>query len=366
MKFSNWQLSTTVGLTAFAVLMIEMLLARMYVFFLGNINSLIAIPITMLGLSVGSLVLHYRPSIVKAEYLKSEIWLFFSFVIAGFVSFFALFNNFYGINDWYAQNPVRDASKIISLTLVFVPAFAMGSIVLATAFKLGSSKIGRLYAVDLLGSSIACVATVVILHFFGLAYSIIVLHVLLAVLVAQVTFRSTIPGGVFVVGFAVAILLFNSQWGIFVEKVDASNFANASVARVETTQLKSRWDEISRVALIKYEQQNNEPQYQVRHDDGVSTVYIYPYEESTVTSGPRNASFYGLPFQLDHTPESALFLFAGAGRDMIRVNEYARGQIDLTGVEISRLVSWIVTTAPFDIFNLNKFFCSGKCRLCRQ
>ncbi len=50
------KLLATVGLVAFSLLTLELLLARMYPFFLGNISAFLAIPVTMFGLSVGALV----------------------------------------------------------------------------------------------------------------------------------------------------------------------------------------------------------------------------------------------------------------------------------------------------------------------
>ncbi|MFK5947906.1 MAG: hypothetical protein QM500_03930 [Methylococcales bacterium] len=41
---------------------------------------------------------------------------------------------------------------------------------------------------------------------------------------------------------------------------------------------------------------------------------------------------------------------------MVRLNEYANGNIQLTGIELSPLVPWIVTTPPYDLFNLNDFY----------
>ena len=57
------KLLAVIAVTAFVILMMELLLARMYVFFIGNVSSFIAIPITMLGLSIGTLILHWHPQI---------------------------------------------------------------------------------------------------------------------------------------------------------------------------------------------------------------------------------------------------------------------------------------------------------------
>jgi len=42
------KLLAVIAVTAFVILMMELLLARMYIFFIGNVSSFIAIPITML------------------------------------------------------------------------------------------------------------------------------------------------------------------------------------------------------------------------------------------------------------------------------------------------------------------------------
>lgn len=141
---------------------------------------------------------------------------------------------------------------------------------------------------------------------------------------------------------------------IFTEEFNHSALAGPWLESLEATQVKFRWDEISRVSLVKYG--NPENPYKIHHDDGVSTVYIQPYDPNKVTQQSKPASLYELPFLLDKKITSALVMFAGVGRDMISLNEYANGNIQLTGIELSRLVPWIVTTPPYDLFNLKAFY----------
>jgi len=351
---SRSNLLAVVGITAFAILMMELLLARMYVFFIGNVSSFIAIPITMLGLSIGTLILHWRPQIVKEPFIKPLVGLLFFSLIVSFFGFYYLFNHVFGLSNWYNQNPIRDASRTIALTLIFVPSFAVAGMLLSIIFKLKSNNIGRLYAVDLACSASACVTTIVILHYWGLANAIIFLITIISLLLVSLLNKNRKLYFLFACSTSFLMYLGANQHLILTEKFEAEMLAGQFAEGDEIKQLKYRWDEVSRVSLVQNNSQENP--YMLYHDDGVSAVFITEYKPEKVNTPSKPPSLYNLPFLLDSTTESALVLFAGTGKDMIKLNEYAEGNIKLTGVELSRLVPLMATTEPYDIFNLNSFY----------
>lgn len=354
--FTKYQLLTVVGMTAFAILMLELILARVYVFFIGDVSSFIAIPVTMLGLSVGTLVLHWFPKLVKESSIVPIAALLLLFFTLSAFGFFYLFNNHFGLSSWYNQNPVRDAGRTMALTLIFVPVFAVGGMLLSIIFRLRASHIGGLYAIDLIGSAIACVVTMLVLHYFGLPITISVLIAMLGIL--QIVIANTHRR--LLLGLMIMVIsgLFYASYHqlIFTEQFDPKDLAGPNPPEEGFTQLKHRWDEVSRAALLRYENKDGNTSYTIHHDDGVSIVYVRAYEPANVTKSPKEFSSHVFPFLLDEKPVSALVLFAGVGRDMIRLNEYASGNIQLTGVELSQLVPWLVTTPPYDLFNLEEFY----------
>ncbi|MFK5947907.1 MAG: hypothetical protein QM500_03935 [Methylococcales bacterium] len=284
--------------------MIELLLARMYIFFIGNVSSFIAIPITMLGLSIGTLVLHWRPQLVKESSIQMLAVLLLVFSAISFFGFFAMFNQYFGLSNWYDQNPVRDAGRTLALTLIFIPSFAVGGMLLSIAFKLGANRIGQLYAVDLASSATACIITVVILHYFGLPAAIISLLALLGLLQAFIDDSRRNKYLFITIIISAGLFIAGNQQLIFTEKFDHGILAGPWLKTDDAIQVKHRWDEISRVSLVHYGEPENT--YKIHHDDGVSTVYINNYDPDKVTQLSKPASLYELPFLLDKKPTSAL------------------------------------------------------------
>ncbi len=355
-NFTKYQLLSIVGMTAFAILMLELILARVYIFFIGDVSSFIAIPVTMLGLSVGALILHWYPKLVKESSIAPIAGLLLLFFTLSFFSFFYLFNNYFGLSSWYNQDPVRDAGRTMALTLIFVPAFATGGMLLSIIFRLGANHIGGLYAIDLIGSAIACAITMLVLHYFGLPITISVLIAVLGIL--QIVIANTQRRLLWGLMIIMISGLFYASYHqlIFTEQFNPRKLAGPNPPKEGFSQVKHRWDEVSRAALLRYENDEGKTSYTIHHDDGVSIVYVKAYDPTNVTESTKQFSPHVFPFLLDVKPTSALVLFAGVGRDMIHLNEYASGNIQLTGVELSRLVPWLVTTPPYNLFNLNEFY----------
>ena len=118
------------------------------------------------------------------------------------------------------------------------------------------------------------------------------------------------------------------------------------------TERAHRWNDISRVALLSWEKEGEETTYRVLHDDGVSNVHVTPWK----TEPPKKLDpAHQLPFLLDQPPQRALALFAGAGRDMIRLHQAAPGPFDVTGVELNGLVPELASSGG-DPFHLRAFY----------
>ena len=166
------KLLALVGLTAFSLLALELLLARMYPFFLGNVSAFLAIPVTMFGLSVGALVLHWLPGKASARWLPLLVPLLLLAALGSFLLFFFLFNEVFNLTHYRMQNPRSDAVKIAVLSTVFVPPFALGGVILSTAFTAAARQVGRLYAFDLSGSALACLVAPLTLHLVDLPVAI--------------------------------------------------------------------------------------------------------------------------------------------------------------------------------------------------
>jgi len=349
------KLAVTVGAVALSMLMLEVLLAKVFTFFLGNISAFVAIPVAMCGLSLGALALHWWRGQDSRRLIPLLLPALVLTTLLSFLALFFLFNHVFGLTHYKLQNPSSDAAKTVCLTLVFVPPFAIAGVILSSAFKAAAERVGRLYAVDLAGSAAACLLAPVALHFFDLP---VVITLLLATqAVALVVVFSDVRGRLAAwLGAALALLgLLAALQLVFVERPDPEVLGVRYTRDHTVTEVAHRWNEVSRVALLRWEEDGEEPLHRVLHDDGVSNVKVTPYRPERVARGKTSSVGHRLPFLLEEPPGSALVMFAGAGHDMVRLYERSAGELEVTGVEINGRVPWIITRGD-DPWKLQQFY----------
>lgn len=350
------KLRVTVAGVAFSMLLLELLLARMYPFFLGDISAFVAIPVAMFGLSLGALALHLKPGDASPRWLPVLVPALLVVTTLCFTAFFLLFNHVFNLTHHWWQHPGQDALKTAVFSLVFVPVFALAGVILSIAFTAGARQVGRLYALDLMGSAGACLVTPLALQLMDLP---LVICLLLAVLAGCTTYllsavRKPILG-VLLPLFAAAIPLSATQL-IFTEKPDAAALATTYAKNRQVTEVRHRWNAISRVAMVQLTNDKGKNDYRIIHDDGISNVFIRKYRPENLKKPRKSAVTQRIPFLLENTPSTALVMFAGCGKDMILLDEFARGQMSITGVEINPLVVRQVSKPRHDPWNLQTFY----------
>lgn len=350
------KLRVIVATVALAMLMLEVLLARMYVFFLGNISAFIAIPIAMFGLSLGALILHWSPRAARPSSILLLLPALLLVTLLSFLALFFLFNSVFNLTHYQLQNPREDAVKTVVLSFVFVPVFAIAGVILSTAFRAAAERIGRLYALDLAGSALACLITPVALHLLDLPLVICLLLATLAFANIAVFSGRRWAVAASLVAVLLVLVTMGAMQRVFTERPDPDILGVRYKQGREVAELRHRWNEVSRVALVRWVGESTPAEYRVLHDDGVSNVHVGRYDPVAVSRRPAPQGSQGIPFVLDHRPKSALVVFAGAGQDMLEMYEYAGGELEVTGVEINGLVPWAVTTPPFDLWNLQAFY----------
>ncbi len=350
------KLQVVVAATALFGLMLEILLARMYPFFLGDISAFVAIPVATFGLSLGALVLHWVRRDVSVRALPLLVPLLLVVTLAALFGFFALFDHVFNLTHHWRQDFYADATKTVVLTGVFLPSFALVGIILSTAFTAGAHHVGRLYALDLIGSAGACLVAPVALHWLDLPVVLCLLLATPAIAVIAV-FSARRSQAVLAVVPALLVLLglAANQW-VFTEHPDPAVLAGKYGQDSTITELRHRWNEISRVAVVEIAPPGGDPFHRVIHDDGISTVGVQRFEERWLRQTHEMRGAYALPFLLDEPPKTALVMFAGCGQDMVHLYTYARGELDITGVEINPLVKTMVSRGAWDQWNLAAFY----------
>lgn len=353
------KLRLVVFAVAFSLLMLELLLARMFPFFLGNISSFVAIPIAMFGLSVGALALHWTPGEAKPRWIPTLLPALLLVTFLSFLLMFGLFNNVdaFGLTHHKLQNPSHDALKTTVFALLFVPSFAVGGVLLSTAFTAGAKQVGTLYALDLIGSALACLIAPVVLHFVDLPVAI---TVLLAVLALSNVVVLSAGQRKLSLAFAIAIGLLGvlaSAQLIFTERPDPDVIGVRYAKGRTVKELRHKWNDVSRVALMQFgSKKTRDRSFRLIHDDGISNVIVRSYNPDRMEREPDYRHPQGWPFLLDTPAKTALVMFAGAGQDMMRMLEYSGGTVDVTGVELNGLVPAQVSGPLYPRWNLSEFY----------
>src|SRR6478609_9019292 len=96
-------------------LMVELLHTRLLAFFLGSISNFLAIPVSLFGLALGSLLVH-RERRAEQWDARRLIALLQALVLpvlaAAFVGFFAVANAFFQVIHVSLESPYADAARL--------------------------------------------------------------------------------------------------------------------------------------------------------------------------------------------------------------------------------------------------------------
>ncbi|MCB9676933.1 MAG: hypothetical protein H6737_17590 [Alphaproteobacteria bacterium] len=326
-------------------LMYELIQVRMLAFFLGNSMDIIAIPIALLGLAVGSMFRHFLwkgESQVLIDRLCQAV---FPMMLLSFLVFFGVANTFFNLIHVALATPPGEAAKVVIYSLIFLPPYVAFGALFSTLFSEFSDRIGRLYFFDLAGAGLGCVLTPLMLTWLGLPPAILLVLLLSLGLLALP--RSTpVPaqaGGL--VAWVVALGL--ALGGIaFHERPDPDMLSRSILKAYRdggVSEVDSRWNEIARTALMRAGPVENKhgPVWAVVQDNGLSNVTIHPFREEFRDDAVEHFFHYSFAFRLGMDPKSVLVMFAGMGRDMVHFYELTKGQAQITGVEINRtVVAW--------------------------
>ncbi len=350
-------------LVGLVCLMVELLHTRMLAFFLGSISNFLAIPVSLFGLALGSLLVH-RERDVETRDARRLIAILQALVLpvlaAAFVGFFAVANAFFPVIHVSLENPYGDAARLLAYAGIFLPSYALFGALLALYFDEGARSIGRLYAFDLAGAAAGCLLAPLVLTWAGLPPAIMtVLFGALALLAATPLRRRRLALGAGAAGFCLVALL---AWHgtVFEEHPDVarlSRYVLSDYAGRGLEEARVRWNDLARTSLVHADPGNpNAEAWGIVQDDGVSNVKVARWDPAVTPADilPRSLH-HALPFLMGHQPKRILVLFAGVGRDMVELDAMAEGRADITGVELNRAVVDLYRDPLLEGMNLRAF-----------
>lgn len=333
--------------TAFSCLMFELLIARLADFFLGFRNTFLALPVTFLGLALGSLYVHFRPQLVERFSVRGSL------LGLAAVSFTTLATVLVILTRGFTVIGADDAGFFLAdaaqKTAIFIagfmiPFFVFGRI-LTLCYHVERDHIGRIYSADFFGAALGCFLTPVLFHFVSLPEVVLVWMVSLSAVVVFFVKASTRVTAALVAGLLALNVGFYFAVGWLEGSVEYQYYSRAEDP-AKTREISSRWNEFSRVQLVRFEFKNDkQSHFKVIHDDGRSNVHVRAYVPGR-TATPRQLDALESPFILQRPVNTALVMFAGCGDEMIRIQELAGGKAQVTGVEINPLCVTLPATAP--------------------
>ena len=321
--------------TALCCLTYELVLSRLVDFHLGADNAYLALPIAFLGLALGSLYVHFRPSILARFNLVRELAVLVGLCVAGLLFAFVFFSWVMPVTSTMATSD--ELGYLAKKTAVFVavmviPFFSFGRL-LTSIYQLRREEIGSIYAADLLGAALACGLTPIAFAFGGLPTVIVVLIVLSFVPLIAALADKRKRAIVAVIGLVVAI---GSER--LVDYSDRTVSYEHWGTKSQYEELERAWNEHSRVALVKRlpTSGKGDPTYTIIHDNSRSNVHVRKFRDRD--NIPRTLSAMTAPWAMGRKPEDILVMFAGTGAEMTAFDELARRKAKITGVEINGLV----------------------------
>ncbi|MCB9679604.1 MAG: hypothetical protein H6737_31145 [Alphaproteobacteria bacterium] len=321
-------------------LMFELLQVKLLSFFIGKSMDVLAIPIALLGLAIGSMFRHFAwrgdPRVLLDRASVATLPVAAVSLLALFAAANLLFPN---VHVAYAT-PGTEAAKIAVYGLVGLPPYVLFGALLSTLFASHPEHIGGLYFADLAGAAIGCALLPVLLTWLGLPAAIA--GVLLAAFALGVARAGSTRIRARLTGL-LAVLLIMVATGIgFREHVNPTVLASVfgDLVRQGAREADVRWNAIARTSLLTHAGRES-GRYVVVQDNGLSNVQVTPWREEPRPEALIHNGQRALPWRMGLEPEDILVTFAGMGRDMVMMDELAGGTARITGVELNpTVVAW--------------------------
>jgi predicted membrane-bound spermidine synthase len=346
-----------VFLVAASTLMFELVASRLADFHLGAGNAYLAIPITFLGLALGSLHVHSRPEIVDRFRPFTALAILTSLCFLAVLAVFCVFSRLLPVVS--ALQVTETRLYLLNKTLAFIgvllPPFYYFGRILTVVYQIKREEIGAVYSADFWGAALACAITPVLFHLGGLPnVSLVLLGLTCAPLL--IFFRGGPPRRVLL--GVICLVACVSGARVITALDDSVDFSRYSDARATFTEVTHGWNEHSRVALLSRQPDRaGVKSYKIVHDNSRSNVHVTPYLPRRVGRAPGPLEALEVPGVLPRPIKAALVVFAGCGSEMVKINEVLGGTADISGLELNPLVRDLaVNSSELERYNLQEFY----------
>ena len=174
----------------FSLLVNEVLLSAIFSVLIGDYNTITAIAVALLGLSSAGIVVYTLPGFRDTRAAAANAYRYLAvFVVATAASIVVIMALPINHGDFsYAPTTAAEAWKLVAYLTAIVPFFC-GGLAINVLLAANAERIGQLYAADLAGAAIGCLAAVAALGPLGAPEAIIVSTLPAAILVILYALR---------------------------------------------------------------------------------------------------------------------------------------------------------------------------------
>ncbi len=346
-----------VFLAAFCCLMFELIISRVADFHLDARNSFIAIPITFLGLALGSLHVHFRRRIVERFSIRANLILLAVVSFSTLAVVFFIFSQYMTVIGAFSfMSAIRHTlNKTLFFVAAFIVPFYCFGRILTVCYHLNRERIGAIYSADFLGASLGCFLTPVLFHVLSLPGVLFAFTCGLSVLILiflRLPWKAA--AGLFV-------LLALVTGGLLAFLTYADNHTNfndlfSGESGAPSEEVAHAWNEFSRVSVLRVRFPGRNPSYTIMHDNAQSNVNISRYRPGVFRHATRPLGIEAL-FLRGKPVQDIMVMFAGCGAEMVPLYELSGGQAHITGIELNPLVKQLAEDTPeLADFRLKEFY----------
>jgi len=327
LRHSTFAFSWPLSITAFAVLMLELILTRLFSAVLFYHYAFLVVSISLLGLATGGLVarLWKRPT-DDAQFRTRLAWV----CLAAAIVLLPITRLILSTNIWLVTTS-EAFSKLSTLFLTCLIPFVLAGFVISSVLAARADDAPVVYAFDLFGAGLGCLAFVPTIQLLGgpnaaLACSALWALAAIGWSVGSTSRQAPRAAAVLIVGLAAFVALNRDGSLLDVQ------FMRGVPRKAE---IFAGWNSFSRVSVV----QPADSTYWIEIDGGAGT-WITNIEPEGV-SGKRLAAVFGrtgpeLAFALVK-PRSSLVIGVGGGFDVARA--LIGGSRSVAAVEINPLIA---------------------------
>jgi len=344
---------------AFALLVNEVLVSAIFSVLIGDYNTITAIAVALLGMSASGIVVYAVPRFRREAAGRADPYGYLAlFVAATAVCVVTIMSLPINHGDFsYAPSAAAEAWKVVAYVTAIVPFFC-GGLAITVLLAANAEHIGPVYAADLAGAAVGCLAAVAMLGPLGAPEAIIAATLPAAALVvmhALRTRRRVLPHALATV-LAVAVLGLSAAGSSILDVKRFNTLGEVSHSQYRAFDATARdldferwsldaWTIIRKPTIPQQWEKFRGWGVSPRYDGPVPdlalvnynlryTTYITQFDGDFGKIGRwLDADLISLQFLLGRTYANVLNIGAGGGREVL--NALHHGARDVTAVDVS-------------------------------